>query len=123
MSMYDQLDEIWNKAVKESPCICKTDDMWSQDSNGSIVCDLCKCQVVEANENTVTEKQMHVINIIKQNLGVVFVGENSKEASDFIKAHMAKSKSEARKLKDFYFSERLVELEQEECQEDEFFHQ
>ncbi len=45
----EELDEIWNKALKDNPCPCKNDDKWEQDVSGRIKCSRCE-QIVTENK-------------------------------------------------------------------------
>ncbi|KZE65123.1 hypothetical protein AV545_04155 [Paenibacillus jamilae] len=45
----EELDEIWNKALKQTPCSCMNDDKWEQDVSGRIKCSRCE-QIVTENK-------------------------------------------------------------------------
>ncbi len=42
MALKDELDTIWDNALKDSPCRCGNDDNWEQDITGVIFCSSCK---------------------------------------------------------------------------------
>ena len=55
MSLREELDEIWDKALKESPCECGNDNKWEQDLKGTIRC--VGCNELVSSELTPTLKR------------------------------------------------------------------
>lgn len=62
MTYIEELDEIWNKALKDNPCSCKNDDKWEQDISGRIKCSRCEQIVTENKTQTLQRETKRVRN-------------------------------------------------------------
>ncbi|WP_440110264.1 hypothetical protein [Paenibacillus sp. QZ-Y1] len=60
MSYNEELNDIWDEALKKSMCKCKTDDHWAQLMAGQIFCSKCETQVTEQRTETIKRESMRI---------------------------------------------------------------
>lgn len=60
MSYHEELDLIWDKALKESMCECKNDDKWEQQISGTIFCSRCKNKITDQQTETVVRENKRI---------------------------------------------------------------